>query len=208
VYFGVLRNEVGRHRSFLLTFLREVGVKTLDDNSIIDLYFARDERAIEETRINYGRLIYAVAYDILRDNPDSEECESDTYFRTWNVVPPTRPQFFSSFLCKITRNLALNRARDGKRRLNVELVFDEISEAIPDTEGDLTEEIILRDALNDFLEGLGNTKRQIFIKRYFFMRDIKDIAKEMGIAVTSVKVSLSRTRKELRQFLEKRGIVI
>jgi RNA polymerase sigma-70 factor (ECF subfamily) len=180
----------------------------LDDNSIIDLYFARDEQAIEETRINYGRLIYAVAYDILRDDPDSEECESDTYVRTWNAVPPTRPQFFSSFLCKITRNIALNRARDGKRRLNVELVFDEISDAIPDNEGDLTEEIILRDALNDFLEGLGNTKRQIFLKRYFFMRDIKDIAREMGIAVTSVKVSLSRTRRELRQFLEKRGIVI
>ena len=180
----------------------------MDDNSIIDLYFARDERAIEETQINYGRLIYAVAYDILRDDPDSEECESDTYVRTWNAVPPTRPQFFSAFLCKITRNLALNRAREGKRRLNVELVFDEISDAIPDTEGDLTEEIILRDALNEFLEGLGNTKRQIFIKRYFFMRDIKDIAREMGIAVTSVKVSLSRTRRELRQFLEKRGIVI
>ena len=85
---------------------------TLDDNSIIDLYFARDEQAIEETRANYGRLIYAVAYDILRDDPDSEECESDTYVRTWNAVPPTRPQFLSSFLCKITRNLALNRARE------------------------------------------------------------------------------------------------
>ena len=181
---------------------------TLDDNKIIDMYFARDERAIEETKINYGRLIYTVAYDILGDEPDSEECESDTYVRTWNAVPPTRPKFFSSFLCKITRNLALNRVREGKHRPHVDFVFDEISDALPNTEGDMTEEILLRDALNDFLEGLGNTTRQIFLKRYFFMRDIKDIAKEMGITVSSVKVSLHRTRRELRDFLEKRGIVI
>ena len=90
----------------------------------------------------------------------------------------------------------------------MELVFDEISEAIPDNEGDLADEIQLRDALNDFLEGLPNTKRQIFIKRYFFMRDIKDIAREMDITVSSIKVSLLRTRRELRSFLESRGIVI
>ena len=180
----------------------------MEDKEIIDLYFARDEQAIEETKISYGRLIYSVAHDILGDEPDSEECETDTYVRTWNALPPERPNFFSAFLCKITRNLALNRVREGKRRLNVELVFDEISEAIPDNEGDLADEIQLRDALNDFLEGLPNTKRQIFIKRYFFMREIKDIAREMDITVSSIKVSLLRTRRELRSFLESRGIVI
>ena len=183
-------------------------VTTLDDEKIIDMYFERDERAIEETKINYGRLIYSVAYDILNDEPDSEECETDTYVHTWDAVPPTRPQFFSSFLCKITRNLALNRIREGKRRPRVEFIFDEISEAIPDTEGDIAEELELKEALDGFLEGLGNTKRQIFLKRYFFMRDIKDIAREMGITVVSVKVTLSRTRKELRDYLESRGIVI
>ena len=69
-------------------------VTTLDDEKIIDMYFERDERAIEETKINYGRLIYSVAYDILNDEPDSEECETDTYVHTWDAVPPTRPQFF------------------------------------------------------------------------------------------------------------------
>ena len=180
----------------------------MEDKEIIDLYFARDEQAIEETKISYGRLIYSVAHDILGDEPDSEECESDTYVRTWNALPPERPNFFSAFLCKITRNLALNKVREGKRRPKVEFIFDELNEAIPDTEGDLADEIQLRDALNDFLEGLPNTKRQIFVKRYFFMREIRDIAREMNITVSSVKVSLSRTRKELRGFLDSRGIVI
>ena len=183
-------------------------VRTLEDKEIIDLYFARDEQAIEETKTSYGRLILSVARDILGDELDSEECESDTYVRTWNALPPERPNFFSAFLCKITRNLALNRVRDGKRRPNVDFILDEISEAIPDVSGDITEDIALRDALNDFLEGLPNTKRIIFIKRYFFMREIRDIARELGITVSGVKVSLSRTRKELREFLEERGIVV
>ena len=102
----------------------------------------------------------------------------------------------------------MNRIREGKRRPRVEFIFDEISEAIPDTEGDIAEELELKEALDGFLEGLGDTKRQIFLKRYFFMRDIKDIAREMGITVVSVKVTLSRTRKELRDYLESRGIVI
>ena len=182
----------------------------MDDNRIIELYFARDERAIDETKASYGRLIYSVAYNILASEPDSEECENDTYLRTWESIPPTRPSFFSAFLSKITRNLALNRLRDNNRRkpLGTELVYEELGEAIPDLKGDMVDEIVLRDALNDFFSSLGKTKRQIFIKRYFYMRDVKQIAREMGVSAGSVKVSLFRTRGELRDFLEKRGIVI
>ena len=87
----------------------------MDDNKIIELYFARDERAIEETRTSYGRLIYSVAYNILDSAPDSEECENDTYLRTWDSIPPTRPSILSAYLSRISRNLALNRLRDEKR---------------------------------------------------------------------------------------------
>lgn len=182
----------------------------MDDNRIIELYFARDERAIEETKTSYGRLIYSVAYNILHSVIESEECESDTYLRTWNSIPPTRPNYFSAFLTKISRNLAINKLRQSSRRapLATELIFEEIADAIPDTKGDITEDIELRDALNEFLESLGKTKRQIFLKRYFYMRDIKDIAGKMGMTVGSVKVMLSRIRKELRDHLESRGIVI
>lgn len=181
----------------------------MDDRSIIELYFARDERAIDETRVSYGRLIYSVAMSILQSRPDSEECENDTYLRTWDSIPPNRPTYFSAYLTKITRNLAINTLRDrGRHNVNVELIFDEIEEAVPDTEGDITEDIELRDALDAFLSSLPTTRRQIFVKRYFYMKSLKDIAREMSISKASVKVVLWRTRKELRDYLESRGIVI
>lgn len=182
----------------------------MDDGRIIELYFARDESAITETKASYGRLIYSVALSILDSHPDSEECENDTYLRAWENIPPTRPTYFSAFLSKIARNLALTRLRDNKRRrpLGAELIFEELAEALPDSSGDITEDIELRDALNDFLSSLGKTKRQIFMKRYFYMKEIKAIARDMGITVGSVKVTLHRVRTELREFLESRGIVI
>lgn len=182
----------------------------MDDNKIIELYFARDERAIEETRASYGRLILSVAMKILSNSQDSEECENDTYLRTWESIPPTRPNIFSAYLAKIARNLALNRLRDEKRRrpLGAELVFEELAEALPDTEGDITDNIALRDAINDFLASLSITNRRIFVKRYFYMRGVGEIAREMGISAGSVKITLWRVRKLLREYLEVRGIVI
>lgn len=182
----------------------------MDDRKIIELYFARDERAIEETKTSYGRLIFSVANAILNSRSDSEECENDTYLRTWESIPPTRPTYFSAYLSKITRNLALNTLR-SKSRHNppvIQLVFEEIAEALPDTEGDLTDEIELRDAINGFLSELGKIKRRIFVKRYFYMKDIKDISREMGVPISSVKVILLRVRRELRDYLESRGIVL
>lgn len=182
----------------------------MDDKAIIDLYFERNEQAIEETRLKYGRLINSVAFDILRLAQDSEECENDTYFRAWQSIPPTKPTFFSAFLCKIARNLAINRLREVKRNPQMwsDIIFDEIANSLPSTEGDITDDIVLRDAMNDFLASLGKTKRLIFMKRYFYMREIKNIAKETGVTVASVKTTLFRLRRELREFLESRGMVI
>lgn len=182
----------------------------MDDSRIIELYFARDERAITETRTSYGRLLMAVAMGILHDSLDSEECESDTYLKVWQTIPPTRPTYFSAFLTKITRNLAINRLRDRTQRrpLGPELIYEEICEAIPDTSGDITEDIELRDALNDFLGGLDKTRRGIFIRRYFYMREVKEIAKEMHLTAGNVKVTLYRLRQQLRDYLTERGIVI
>ena len=182
----------------------------MDDKSIIELYFSRDEQAIDETKEKYGRLIYSVAYGIVKSDQVSEECENDTYFRAWRSIPPTVPRILSAFLCKIARNLAINCIRDEKRQPDLcrDLIFDEICRSLPNTDGDVTEDMELRDALNDFLSSLGKTKRQIFMKRYFYMRDIKQIAREMGVTSGSVKTALSRLRAELREYLESRGIVI
>ena len=181
----------------------------MDDRKIIELYFARDERAIVETKASYGRLIYSVAMSILHSPSDSEECENDTYMRTWESIPPTRPTYFSAYLTKITRNLAVNNLRDkGRHTLTADVIYEEIAEALPDTVGDLTEDLELRDALDEFIGSLPKTKRQIFVKRYFYMKSIRDIAREMSIPMPSVKVILFRLRKELRDYLESRGIVI
>lgn len=182
----------------------------MEDNKIIDLYFERDESAIEKTKTKYGRLLLSIATKILGDATEGEECENDTYLRTWHAIPPTRPDYFSAFLAKITRNLALNRIRDRMHRAPIEayLVFEEISEALPDTEGDIDDDITLRDALNSFIGGLDKTKRLIFIKRYFYMKSIKEVAYEADVTVTAAKVILSRTRKQLRKYLTERGIVI
>ena len=180
----------------------------MDDSRIIELYFARDERAVEETKASYGRLIYSVAFRILDSSSDSEECENDTYIRAWNSIPPARPTRLSAYLCKIARNLALNRLRDEKRVLKIELIFDEIGEAIPDNQGEITEMIELRESISGFVNGLGKRQRRIFIKRYFYMQDVKEIAREMGMTRGSVSVALHRVRQELRDYLEERGIVI
>lgn len=180
----------------------------MEDNKIIDLYFARDERAIEETKACYGRLIRYVAMGILDKNEDVDDCESDTYVNAWNSIPPARPTYFSAFLTRITRNLAIDRLREGKRRLNAELIFEEISEVIPSGDGDITEDMVIRDAIDGFLNDLDKTKRQIFVKRYFYMRHVKEIARELGITVGNVKATLSRLRKQLRNYLDERGIVV
>ena len=182
----------------------------MEDNRIISLYFDRNEQAIRETKLKYGRLVMSVAMDILRNRPDAEECESDTYLHTWNSIPPTRPTYFSAFLTKITRNLSINRLHENERRgpIGKELIFEELAEAIPDTVGDLTDDIALRDAINSFLESLDKTRRQVFVGRYFYMREVKDIARDLGITTGNVKVILYRVRHQLREYLEERGIVI
>ena len=181
----------------------------MDDKGIISLYFKRDQQAIAETKDKYGRLLFSVAYNILYSEGDSEECVDDTYMKAWQTIPPTVPNRLSAFLAKITRNIALNRYRDGKRRgrnLTAELILDEIAEAVPDTNGDIAGDLALRDSLNRFLDSLERRQRMVFLKRYFYMCRTKDIARDMGMTQSAVKVSLSRTRTKLREHLEREGI--
>ena len=180
----------------------------MDDSRIIELYFARDERAIEETKAKYGRLLSSVAFGILGSRADSEECESDTYIKAWNSIPPARPTSLSAYLSKIVRNLAINRYHSNKRKCEMDLILDELSEVIPDTRRDLAEELDLKDALEGFVSKLDLTKRLIFLKRYFYMMSVMEIALDMHMSVGTVKSSLSRTRIALRKYLTERGITI
>ena len=181
----------------------------MDDNRIIDLYFSREERAIEETRAKYGKLLHHVAFCILHSAYDSEECVDDTYMKAWQVMPPERPSFLSAFLCKITRNLSINRYLQNKSKfkmLSTEKVFDEIAECVPDVTAPISDDIALKDAINAFLASLAEIPRKIFVKRYFYMMTVKEISLDMKTSVSNVKVSLMRTRDKFKTYLEKAGI--
>ena len=186
----------------------------MEDCKIVELYLERNESAIKETKEKYDKYCSYIANNILNSEPDTEECVNDTYLAAWNSIPPSKPNSLKAYVGKIVRNLALNRYTKGrakKRNEAVELVLDELSEVLPDTEGDgrnLTDELTLKYALNLFVGSLKQETREIFIRRYWFLSSVKEIAHTHGISESKVKVTLLRTREQLRDFLRKEGIVI
>lgn len=184
----------------------------MEDNRIVELYFERSEAAISETQKKYGKYCQYIAYSILSSQLDAEECVNDTYIRAWESIPPERPQILKSFLGKITRNIALDRydrLHAIKRGGNVELALDEIGECIPSGDGrEMSDEIALKEAINGFLASLPKQTRIIFMRRYWYLSPVKNIAGDLGLSVSNVKVILMRTRKKFKEYLEKEGISI
>ena len=184
----------------------------MEEKEIIDLYWARSETAIRETDKKYGKFCHSIAYNILCDHEDSEECVNDTYLQTWNAIPPRRPSKLSAFLGRITRNLALNRyERETAQKRGggqVEPAVEELAECLPDpnTVERQVENKELAEALNRFLAGLPGEARKIFLRRYWQLCTVKEIAALYGISESKVKMSLMRTRGRLKRFLEQEGI--
>ena len=185
----------------------------VDDKKIVELYFARSESAIRESQKKYGKYCFSIAYRILFSKEDSEECVNDTYQKAWSAIPPHRPLRLSTFLGKITRNLALDRyayCKAEKRCDNTALVYEEISECIPHpVDGrSMADEIALKNALSGFLGMLNKSERMIFMRRYWYLSSVKEIASDFSMTESNVKVILHRTRKKLKDHLEKEGIEI
>ena len=185
----------------------------MTDKMIVDLYLSRDEKAINETDKKYGRYCHSIAYNILFSERDSEECVNDTYVSAWNSIPPTQPTSLSAYLGKLVRNISLNRYirdRAQKRKQDTELIFDEVEEFLPDSidGASISDGIILRDAINAFLASLSERDRIIFVKRYWFMQSVKQISRSMALTESNIKIILMRTRKSMKDHLEKEGIEI
>lgn len=186
----------------------------MDDHAIIDLFWERSDAAIEETAKKYSRYCYYISFNILHDNRDAEECVNDTYLRAWNAMPPKRPNNLAAFLGKITRNLALNKykLRSAKKRGmgQTELVLAELEDCIPSLARveDAVDEMQLREAINHFLADSPQIKRRIFIRRYWYMSAIRDIAEQYGMSESKVKSVLLRMRNQLKAKLEMEGIII
>lgn len=187
----------------------------MSDREIIALYFARAEEAISETAKRYGRYCFSIAQNILSNREDSEECVNDTYWSAWESIPPHCPERLDTFLGKITRNLALKRweSAHAKKRGSgqIALALDELRDCLPDRKNTLDgamEEILLSSLLNTFLSSLPASPRRIFLLRYWYLFSIKAIAKEMHASESKIKMTLLRTRNELKVFLEKEGVYI
>jgi RNA polymerase sigma-70 factor (ECF subfamily) len=182
----------------------------MQDCNIVDLYWQRDEQAIKETAEKYGSYCYHIAYNILYSDLDAEECVNDTYVKAWESMPPHKPEKLSTYLGKLTRNIAINRYvhdRAQKRNAETDLVFDELSYLIPDGQtSNLPDEVALKDAINRFVGALPYQTRVVFVRRYWYVSPIADIAKDYGLSQGQVKVMLFRTRKKFKAFLEKEGI--
>lgn len=186
----------------------------MEDEQIIELYWSRDEQAISETDRKYGPWCTGIAMRILQQHEESEECVNDTYLKTWNSIPPHRPNLFRAWLGKITRNLALDRyrmARTEKRGGGqIPLALEELQECISDrfTVEQTAEDHEIIDALNRFLAGLPAQQRNLFLRRYWHVDSIAEIAAAYGMTQSNVATILFRCRKALRAQLEKEGIAL
>ncbi len=184
----------------------------MDDNSILNMFFARDERAIRESSKKFGGVCTSLAYNILGNAQDAEEAVNDTFLSAWNAIPPERPRFLGAFICGITRNLSLKklRAQSTQKRGGSGIFLAELSECIPAQEN-VEEEISERELskiIDKFLRTLEKTQRAVFIRRYWYMDSIEDISRAFGFGQSKVKMMLLRTRQKLLNELTKEGIYL
>ena len=187
------------------------GGNSMDDRTIIQHYWDREERALSETAEKYGRFCSSIADNILKNREDTKECVNDTYLKTWNTIPPQRPEIFPAFLGKIVRNLAVDRYRmSGSERRGggqTETVLEELDECLPDRSAEIECEVSeLSIALDEFLETLPEKKRKILVLRYWYTESVQDIAVELHMSESNVSATLNRLRKKLRSYLTERGL--
>ena len=181
----------------------------MKDIQIIELFFRRAEEAVTRLAEKYGAMCQAIARRILYDERDSEECVNDTWFQTWNAIPPQRPTYLGGFVGRITRNLALNRLahnRAQKRDSSLEETFMELSDSLPDPGDRVTDEVTFHDFLNRFLRRQSEEQRRYFLRRYWYGMSVREIALECGVGEEKVKSALFRVRNKLRQAMEEEGI--
>ena len=186
----------------------------MEDNQIIALYFARQENALEETQKKYGKYCHSIAFRILHNEEDANECVNDTYWDAWNSIPPHKPHRLSSFLATITRRIALDRfrRRTAEKRFGSEtaISLQELEECIP-CEKSIDEELEtqrLAQTISAFLRTLPVVQANVFIRRYWYFDGISDIARRFDFKESKTKMMLKKTREQLLEYLKKEDIFI
>ena len=182
----------------------------MDDEKIVELFLVRSEQAISETKDSYGAYCTKICSNILKSREDTEECVNDAYMKLWETIPPQRPRSLKAYLSKIIRNLALDRyeKNHAKKRGKADAVFEEIEQFYCSRSDELADSIAIRDAVNRFLGTIDKQQRVLFVQRYWFFCTVKEIAKMNDLGESKVKMTLKRTRDDLRSYLQKEGIGI
>ena len=185
----------------------------MDDRTIMDMYFARDENAVKATKEKYGRLVKSISYNILGNTSDCEECENDTYLALWKNIPPEKPKSFAAYLGRVARNIAMKKYeynRAEKRNSAMEDALSELGEIVSG-DGEPEKEFESADitrAIEAYLLKKPKAQRRVFVRRYWYCESIPKIAKRFGFSESKVKSMLMRMRNELKTHLERNGITL
>jgi len=186
----------------------------MDDNGIIELYFARDEKAIEETDLKYGKYLFTVAYNLLSDRLDCEECINDTYVGAWNAMPPERPDFLKAFLTVITRRIAVKRYHSKLKKSNIPsemtLSLSELEDFVSGDEevSEAFDAERLGKVITDFVSSLPERRQFIFMSRYYASEPIDKIASLLSLSRSMINKELAAIRSSLKEKLESEGYLV
>ena len=185
----------------------------MEDEKIIDLFFARSEQGIQELDNQYGTICRSLSYNIVNNRQDAEECVNDAYLGVWNTVPPARPSPLLAYLCRIVRNLSLKaywKKNAAKRSSVYTIAMEEIEAYIADrkTVEDEIEARELARIMEAFLDTLTLENRVIFMRRYWFSDSCRDIAGLMGLTEKNISVRLTRIREKMKKYLSERGVFV
>lgn len=182
------------------------------DEEIINLFFERNENAILQAENKYAKLCRCVSMNILNDERDCEECINDTWITVWNTIPPKRPENLKSYICSIAKNLSLKKYsynHSKKRNCEYQLCLDELRNCSTkyDASVDKVETDELSEAVNSFLSTLSKDKRVMFLRRYWLMQSVKEIAEDYSITEKNASIRLKRIREQLKKYLLKGGYI-
>lgn len=185
----------------------------LKDHEIVSLFFERSEQAITELIVKYGAAVRNVAWNILNNAQDIEECTNDTYLHVWNRIPPTRPAYLGAYVCRIARNVCLKRYHSNtaqKRNSYYDVALQELEETIPalstvESDYDAKE---LTGYLNRFLGDLNRDDRYLFMRRYWYGDGVSEIAQALNMTPHTASVRLFRLRQKLLTLLQKEGMIV
>ncbi len=184
----------------------------MDDQTIIELLFQRDEAGLEETKRKYGNLCISIVQNILSNREDCDECINEAYYRIWNSIPPMRPDNLKAYLCQVARRTALDRYRFLHRKkrsaINVDLCIAELDSNKHESsdEESVVDSLLITSVINRFLESLKPAERIVFMQRYWLFENLKTISRQTGIKENTIKTMLRRLRQQLQQMLIEEGI--